>query len=262
MRNFLKRIVRFLAYLAGSIVILLAIAVGLFRLFLPRLPEYQDDIKGWASAAIGMSVEFSGMDARWGLSGPEVEFYNAELLTVDTNTRLVAADEVSVGVGLVRLLIDRKFVVDHVAVRDTSIEVRQLEDGGWWIQGSPLDELLPARRGDTGGGLGPIEVIGEDIEVRFLQPGDEKPRRFQVSRVLAKRDDVQLTIDALVELPDDLGRRLSVTAIQRLPDSPGERGWDVAVEVDNLDLAGVTATFRAGVPQLFLEVDREKARRH
>ena len=124
MRNLLRRLIRFVAYAAGGLVILLAIAVGLFRLFLPRLPDYQENIKGWASDAIGMTVEFSGMDARWGLSGPEVEFYDAELLTSGTLTRLVAAEEVSVGVGLMRLLVDRKFVVDHVVVRDTSIEVR------------------------------------------------------------------------------------------------------------------------------------------
>ena len=68
MKKLLKRLLKVFAYTAGSIVILLAILVGLFRLFLPRLPEYQEDIKSWASAAIGMNVEFSGMDARWGLS--------------------------------------------------------------------------------------------------------------------------------------------------------------------------------------------------
>ena len=87
MNRILKRILKFLAYMAGGIVILLAIAVGLFRLFLPRLPEYQEDIKSWASAAIGMSVEFSGMDARWGLSGPEVEFYNTCLLYTSPSPR-------------------------------------------------------------------------------------------------------------------------------------------------------------------------------
>ena len=142
MRNFLKRIVRFLAYLAGSIVILLAIAVGLFRLFLPRLPEYQDDIKGWASAAIGMSVEFSGMDARWGLRGPEVEFYDAELITQDSLARVVSAEQVSVGIALSNLLFDRQAVVDRVVVRDTTLEVRQLADGTWAVQGSPIDQLL------------------------------------------------------------------------------------------------------------------------
>ena len=158
MNSILKRIIKFFAYLAGGIVILLAIAVGLFRLFLPRLPEYQEDIKGWASAAIGMSVEFSGMDARWGLSGPEIEFYDAELIAPETMARIIAADQVSVGVALSNLLFDRKAVVDRVIVRDTSIEVRQLENGTWVVQGSPIDQLLPARSATpgatTGEGLG------------------------------------------------------------------------------------------------------------
>jgi uncharacterized protein (TIGR02099 family) len=241
MKTLLRRLVKFLAYLAGGIVILLAIAVGLFRLFLPRLPEYQDDIKGWASAAIGMTVEFSGMDARWGLSGPEVEFYNAELLSQDTMARFVAADEVSVGVGLIRLLADRKFVVDRVTVRDTSIEVRQLENGEWWIQGSPLDQLFPGRRGNGTGGVGSIEIIGEDIELLFLQPGDERPKRFQISDVLARRDDVRIAVDATVELPGDLGRRLEVTATQLLADPPENRRWDINAEVEDLRLAGISA---------------------
>ena len=51
MNKYLKLLIKITAYLAGGLVILLAIAVGLFRLFLPRLPEYQDDIKEWASAS-------------------------------------------------------------------------------------------------------------------------------------------------------------------------------------------------------------------
>ena len=50
MMNLLRRVVKFFAYFAAGIVILLAIVVGLFRLFLPRLPEYQEEIKTWASS--------------------------------------------------------------------------------------------------------------------------------------------------------------------------------------------------------------------
>ena len=49
MKQLLKRLAKFLAYFTAAIVILLAIAVGLFRLMLPRLPEYQEEIKDWAS---------------------------------------------------------------------------------------------------------------------------------------------------------------------------------------------------------------------
>ena len=245
MNNFLKRIIKLFAYLAGGIVILLAIAVGLFRLFLPRLPEYQEDIKSWASDAIGMYVEFSGMDARWGLSGPEVEFYNAELIAPATMARIIAADQVSVGIALSQLLFDRRAVVDRVVVRDTSIEVRQLENGQWSVQGSPLDQLLPARDTsadqDAGGGLGPIQIILQDIELQFLQPGDERPPTFQSPQLVVRRDDIRRAIDADVDLPGHLGNGLTVSAVQLLTDPAEERSWDVTVEIDDVRLAGVSA---------------------
>ena len=243
MKELLKRIIRSLAYVAGGLVILLAIAVGLFRLFLPRLPEYQDNIKGWASAAIGMSVEFSGMDARWGLSGPEIEFYDAELIARDTLARVVAAEQVSVGVALSNLLFDRQAVVDRVVVRDTTLEVRQLADGTWAVQGSPIDQLLPAREqpGGTGGGLGPIEIRLQNIAVNLLQPGDERPKTFQIPLLIVNRDDVRMAIDADVELPEALGEALRVSAVQFLDGPPEERTWDVQLQLQELRLQGLSS---------------------
>ncbi len=244
MKNFLKRIFRFFAYLAGGIVILLAIAVGLFRLFLPRLPEYQEDIKGWASAAIGMSVEFSGMDARWGLSGPEVEFYDAELISEDTLARIVAAEQVSVGVALSNLLFDRQAVVDRVVVRDTTLEVRQLANGTWSIQGSPIDQLLPPREpseDNEDGGLGPIEIRLEDIQLDLLQPGDERPKTFDIPSLVINRDDVRMTIDANVGLPEALGEALRVSAVQFLDGPAEERSWDVRLDLNDIRLRGISA---------------------
>jgi uncharacterized protein YhdP len=178
----LQRLIRFLAYLAAGIVILLAIAVGLFRLLLPRLPEYQDEIKAWASQAIGMEVEFSGMNARWGLSGPQLEFYNARLIRGTTPARIIAADQVSVGVALTRLLRDKTLVVNRVGVRNTTIEVRQLPNGRWWVQGTPAETLF-SLQGDQGG-LDDIEFIAENVELQLIRPGDERPRNFDIGRVI------------------------------------------------------------------------------
>ncbi len=175
MKTLLRRLLKFLAYSAAALVILLAVAVGLFRLFLPRLPEYQEEIKAWASAATGMEVEFSGMDARWGLSGPELEFYDTQLIQIDSGVRLLAADEVRVSVALVRLLVERKFAIDRVVIRQTSADVRQLEDGSYRIQGLALEEVLKLRSGNPDN-ITNIELVGEDIELRLMQPGDERPR--------------------------------------------------------------------------------------
>ena len=237
MNAFLHRLFKFVAYTAAGVVILLAIAVGLFRLFLPRLTEYQDDIKGWASTAIGMEVEFSGMDARWGLSGPELQFYETELIRPDNQARVIAADEVSISVALTRLLIDRKLVIDRVVVADTSIELRQLDDGRWQVQGAAADELLNLRSGRPRG-LSDIEVIGEDIRVFLLQPGDERPRIFDIPRTTTSIDENRIAVDADVQLSEDLGRQASVSATQLLTVPEEQRRWDVIVESTDVDLAG------------------------
>lgn len=237
MKAFFRQFMKVVAYAAAVIVILLAIAVGLFRLFLPRVPEYQDEIKGWASAAIGVEVEFSGMDARWGLSGPELEFHNAELIRRDSGTRIVAAEKVSVGVGLMRLIFEQALVVDRLVIHDTSVDVRQLEDGSYRIQGLTLDELFAANRQSAEVSLN-IEIIGEDIELRFMQPGDERPRFFAVPRMRISVDDNRIAADADIRLPEDLGRQLGVSATQVLTPVVSERSWDIVVDANDISLPG------------------------
>jgi len=238
MKSFFNRLITFLAYSAAGLVILLAVAVGLFRLFLPRLPAYQDEIKLWASSAIGMEVEFTGMDARWGLSGPQLQFYGAELIRPSNQTRLLAAEEVGIGVSLVRLLKDRAFVVDSVTVRDTSIEIRQLEDGRWQIQGSDPGGLLNAGPADPGS-IGSIDVIGVDVELQLIRPGDERPTFFNVTSLQVRRDEQRIAVDAAVSLPEEVGGRMDIAATQLL--AGDERTWNVSIETDDLDFAAASA---------------------
>lgn len=230
---------RIAAYFAAAVVILLAIALGLFRLFLPRLPEYQEEIKAWASTAIGMQVEFSGMDARWGLSGPEVEFFDTEL--VAETGRLIAADEVGVGIAVTQLLFDRRAVVDRVVVRGTTLEVRQLENGEWWVQGRAPDALLPERETPgSGGGVGPIEFIVEDIRVNFLRALDERPHVFVIPRLTVDRDDSRVAVDGTIELPENLGKSVDIMATQLIGQEQTQP-WDIAVTIDDLNFAGASA---------------------
>ena len=149
--------------------IVLALAVGIFRLMLPRLPEYQEELKAWASTAIGMQVEFSGMNARWRFSGPELNFFNAELLRPGATESLLSAQEVSIGVGLLRLLVDREVVVDRVLIRDAAIDLRQDQNGKWLLQGVPVDDVFGGREVATPGN-GAFEVVGH---VRRTVPGGE-----------------------------------------------------------------------------------------
>jgi uncharacterized protein YhdP len=244
MKSFLQRLLKYLAYLAAGVVILLAVAVGLFRLLLPRLPEYQDEIKAWASTAIGMQVNFSGMDARWGLSGPQLEFYDAELTRGAPLSRVIAAEQVSIGVALTRLVADKALVVNRVVIRNTDLEVRQLPNGEWWIQGIALKDL-PIEQPGAGGDMGDIEVIAEEVALALILPGDEESKAFEISRLSVRSEQQRLTLDAMIALPDSLGRQLRIGATQLLDGSGNGGGWDVNVDARELNLEEVAALDRS-----------------
>ena len=246
MKQFLQKLIKGVAYLGAAIVILLAIAVGIFRLMLPRLPEYQDEIKGWASTAIGMDVEFSGMNARWRLSGPELSFFDASLNHQDSGASILMAEEVSVGVGLLRLITDRELVVDRVSIRDSAIDLRQNENGAWLLQGMLIDEIVGARD-ISGQPVGEVEVVVQNIAVSYEHPGSGQVVPFMVRSMIVSSSETELVVETDIDLPEKFGRRLEISANQLMFDSSDDV-WRLFIEGDSLDLSGWSRLQPIGLP--------------
>ncbi len=236
MKNLLQNLLKYLAYTGAALVIVLAIAVGIFRLMLPRLPEYQEEIKGWASAAIGMQVEFSGMTARWRLSGPELTILNANLMSQDTGQSILTADEVSIGVGLLRLIADRELVVERISISGTAIDLRQDERGNWLLQGLQLDELTGSRDMATRSS-GDVDFTGADIDVTYEHPASGQLVPFTIRSVAIFRDKDELGIEAQIELPEEFGDQLEISANQRASSVRSDE-WRFYIEGESLQLAG------------------------
>ncbi|MDH4049693.1 MAG: hypothetical protein OEV63_16355, partial [Gammaproteobacteria bacterium] len=248
MKSWLNKLVKIFAYLSAAVVILLAIAVGLFRLMLPRLPEYQEQIKGWASAAIGMRVEFSDMDARWRLSGPELSFSNARLSRAVEDSPLLSVEEVSVGVSLVRLLSDRELVADRIVIRDAEVDVVLTDDRAWIVQGLPIDDLLGSRAVSDGEN-GDMSLVARDILVHYQHPGVDRKLTFSVDNFEMKRDDDLIAVDAKIDPPEGFGDRLTISVSQRpLPDD--RSSWQFFVEGSSLDIAAWSVLQPAELPRI------------
>jgi len=248
MRKILEKIFKSLAYLAAALVILLAVAVGLFRLLLPRLPEYQEEIKGWANAAIGMQVEFGDMHARWRLSGPELTFQDAELTAYSATTSLLTAGEVNVGVSLLRLLRDRELVVDRIHIRDTKLTLQFSNNDGWLIEGMPIGDVIGSRD-VTANQAGDVVVIAEDIAVDYLLPDSSAVLSFALNALEIARDEERIDIEVQVELPKSMGTRLDVSAVHRTADADSGI-WQFFIEGKGLELAGWSSLDQKRLPQL------------
>jgi uncharacterized protein (TIGR02099 family) len=262
-KRWLRKLFKYVAYLGAAVVILLAVGVGLFRLMLPKLPAYQEEIKQWANSAIGMQVEFSGMNARWRLSGPELTFYDAQLASQGRAT-VLHAEEVSVGVELLRLLLDLELVADRVLIRDAEVELEQTDDGSWLVQGMPLADLGPAPAGEGGA----LVVIAEDIELRVSLAHRDEPAMLGVDSVQFRREDGQQSIDASLVLPEAFGTELEVAASQALPEAAPAGPWRLFVEGEGLHLGALAGLWPEAPPlasgmadlQLWIELEDGAAR--
>ena len=248
MKQFLNKLIKGLAYFAAAMVIVLAIAVGIFRLMLPRLPEYQEEIKAWASNAIGMSVEFTGMNARWRLSGPELSFFGAGLSHAATGQSIISAEEVSIGVGLFRLVADRELVVDRVTIRDSAVDIRQDSSGRWSAQGIPFDELI-GQREMPADAVTDIEVVATNIRVDYEHPASGQLVPVTLRSITVTVDDDDLGVEADIELPEEFGERLEITADTRL-DNSMPTAWQLYVEADSLDIAGWSRLQQFSLPEV------------
>jgi uncharacterized protein (TIGR02099 family) len=248
MKQLLRKLLKALAYSGAALLIALAIAVGIFRLMLPRLPEYQEEIKGWASEAIGMDVEFTDMNARWRLSGPEVSFFDASLSHRDTGISVANAEEVSIGVGLLRLVVDREVVVDRVTIRESAIDLRQDGNGNWIVQGIPLDELIGDREFAAKPG-GDIRLIGQNLAVEYEHPASGQLVPFTVSSLIVSGSDAGLGIDASIDLDREFGERLNIQA-DRPVGGDAEDTWRLYVEAESLDLPGWSRLQQFALPNI------------
>ena len=74
-----RKLVKYLSIGVALVVIVLAIGVGAFRLVVTQLPGYRGEIQAWAREALGLTMDFSRVDARWALLGPELTFYDASV---------------------------------------------------------------------------------------------------------------------------------------------------------------------------------------
>ena len=78
-RRPLRSLSKVLFVTLGGSAILLAVALGVFRLLVAQIPSYQTELRDWVAAELGFAVEFAVLDARLGFRGPELTLRQATI---------------------------------------------------------------------------------------------------------------------------------------------------------------------------------------
>jgi uncharacterized protein (TIGR02099 family) len=240
MTNGTRVALRWLIYLAAAALIVLALLVGVLRLLLAQVPEYQDDIRAWASAATGYDIRFGRISASWPLSGPELSFYEVSLMRPGDAEPVLAARELAAGLSVLRLLRDGRPSLARIAVTGTAISIEHTEEGGLLVQGRRIEDLLPKPPRER---TPELDVELKDVALTYLNPRLEpKPIALFLDHLEASFDRERMSADARLVPPARFGRELDVSVESPLPlPSPLAlpASWDVRASGAGLDLPKV-----------------------
>ncbi|MDP6674151.1 MAG: hypothetical protein QGH93_04780, partial [Gammaproteobacteria bacterium] len=214
MADLLRKILKWLIYTGAAGIMLLALLVGITRLLLPLVPEYQDDIRNWAAGAIGFDVQFENISASWPFAGPELQFINVTVLSQETGEQVFIADKLTAGISLLMLLRDRKALLNRLGIEGLQVSVRRDVDGTFFVQNRPLKEFIRVESDPEGPlQLPELQIELSAIDVVFaddLRSSDAYT--FNIEQLDIQLSDEQIIVDGEIELAPELGGRMTLLA--------------------------------------------------
>lgn len=216
MLSAIKFLGKWVAVLAGVSVIVLAIALGGFRLLASQLPGYQAEIQAWLNAELGLHVEFDRLDLRMAFGGPEVSFYDSAIASEDPEQPFVVARETTIRFDPLALILNRQFVARRLAIAGIRLTVVRNEDGSLVIAGAPsgadmvldFDFQIPPE----------VELVIRDSSVTYEDRDARVRWPFENVSVEVNQgpDSVEMTVRA--EPPPALGSRIEMSVDGSLED--------------------------------------------
>jgi len=231
-----KRLGKLLLVTGGVAVILLALALGVFRLLLGQIPEYQDEIKAFVAAELGLTVEFATIDARLGFAGPELSLSDASIGS-GVGGGFLEADQARITFDPLTLVFGQRLEVTRLTLGGVVLTVerdragtfrfgdRAFEPGaGTWTQSIPPS----------------VEVVIRDSALEYVDSARGRRWRFDELEAVLESSGGELVASLSLRPEVALAGPVEVDLTAQLPDEAGVGfAWQADITVPQLDLASL-----------------------
>jgi uncharacterized protein (TIGR02099 family) len=208
----------------GVVLIVLAVGIGVFRLLVTQLPSSQGEIQTWAREVLGLSVNFTGLDARLGVLGPELTFHNASVSRVgDESNPILSATEARLGLNMVAFFSNRQLEARRLTLQGTSLNFERTLDGTLRFQygtNDGLDRFVLEE-------LPPVSIVVSDSKITYQDRIQQSTWEFQDVRAELTRGANNIFLEASARASEKLGGRIEFSVEANLLDeeSEAQRDW-------------------------------------
>jgi len=140
-RRLARKLYHFFWYTLALLIIVIAIAISLTRIFLPDAKGYRADIEKFASTIMGREVRIRSMDAHLDGLTPTFVFYDVHMLDDRKRLELVRFDQARIGFDVLRSIVRGKPVPSSLVVSGVDVVITRNKQGSLSIQGIDVAEL-------------------------------------------------------------------------------------------------------------------------
>jgi len=238
-RSLRSRVLRWTWGILGSIVVLLAIALGAVRLLLAQVPEYREQLRAWVNETTRLDFRFRDLDARWRVFGPEIYVTDAEVFAPNGGPLLARARAASIGIDLGRVLFRAELLSGRIRLIEPRINLVRTADGRLELEGqAALDPRDTNRFNVDDLPTGLLDIVDAQVGFRDLRKQMGAVRLDDVDLSL-ERDRNEVSLEGEVDLPERLGRTLEFSgAAEGKLDQPQTLAWSFEVDGRQLQLTG------------------------
>lgn len=232
-----RQIAKRLLVAGGILLILLAMAVGAFRLLVTQLPSYQSELKAWVAEELGLAIDFEQLDARWGLGGPELTLHQASLGSDGATQTFFRATRASVSFDPWALVFEHELAIKSLGLDGVRISVERTTDGELRVQGLAVAGI------DKGFDLVPseVEMTVRDGQLLYIDRAGRHSWQFLDVAVDLARAPGSFRVDARARPPVELAERLELSIDARLrDDEETAEAWHAAGALSDVDLGALS----------------------
>jgi uncharacterized protein YhdP len=133
--NIGRRIWRWTLGLFATLIVVLALILGILRVMLEQAPAYREQIRAWVNDTTNLDFRFRTLDARWRIFGPEFYITDAEVFAPDGGPPLAKAKAASIGIDLARVLFRAELLGGRIRLIEPEISLVRTLDGRFEIEG-------------------------------------------------------------------------------------------------------------------------------
>lgn len=133
----LKSIFRKIAYVAATLVILIAILVCVTRLLTPVVDQRKAEIEKMASELLQMPVTIKSVKLSWRQYQPQINLINVTIYNKTTHAPELAVAQVNVFFSIWHSILQHTFVPSGIMLSGTDLTFKQAANGEFTLQGFP-----------------------------------------------------------------------------------------------------------------------------